>query len=127
MLNRKVLSIIFLAVILSGCGKIKGTFAYKTRDMDMYRLWAYNMEFDSDERVDWVFKIDDIDKERYVGVVTLKKEVGWIDIDNYTATITPFGPNVYGQFQNLEPGSYKIALVEKGRLIDEIEFIVYDE
>lgn len=127
MLNKKILSIIFIVIVLSGCGKLKGTFAYKTIDMDMYRLWNYDMEFDRDDKIDWVFKINEIDKERYVGVVMLKKEVGWIDIDKYTATITPFAPNVYGEFQNLEPGNYKVTLVEQGMLIDEVEFIVYDD
>ena len=123
--KRKIFLIIAFMIFISGCSNTKGIFAYKSPHMDMFRKWIPGIEFNSNEKIKWVFKIERVNSDRSIGVVLMKKEIGWIDINKIIYTVRPNEPNIYGEIENLQPGNYKIVLVERGVFISEVEFKIY--
>ncbi len=123
----KKLFFILLFLFLCSCDKVEGQFAYKSMEMDMYRKFPSGMEFNAAEKINWIFNIKKVSAERKVGVVLLKKELTWIDIDKYMYTVNMFQTKVYGEFVNLPAGEYKIVLLNNNFLISSVEFKIYEE
>lgn len=121
----KIILSCLLILILTSCIKLKGDFAYKTDYMDHYKKFEDGKEFNSNEKISWIYKIEKVNKKRFIGVVLLKKDLVWVDIDKYIYTIDLLKPNVYGSFKDLKSGEYKIVLMEKKEFIDSIHFQIY--
>ena len=121
----------FLIPVLS-CQKLKGEFAFKLPEDKGYKLLLKNSEFSAAEEVDWVYKFDSISSKRIeIGVIILKKEIGWIDILTLTDYIGPNKNIIYGKLKDFTPGDYKIVLIQsvlgENQIIDEIEIYLYSD
>ena len=120
-----------LGTIFTGaCGTLKGEFGFKTPRDDFYRKWNGRYEFDSSMEVKWVYRFHSIPSRGRVGVIYLKKEVVWMEIDTTVESIGPERQHVFGTIYNLPEGRYKIVLVngdEENKVIDTLEFTVYND
>lgn len=129
---KKPLIIILSLLLLSSCGKLKGQFAFQTPDDKGYKVNQSRFEFDSAKEINWIYQFDSIPGDRInIGVVILKKEIGWIDILTTSDYIDPLKNIIYGTLKEFEPGEYKIVLVlttpEGNKTIDEIEVYLYSD
>jgi len=125
------LLLFFLLPVLS-CQKLKGEFAFKLPEDKGYKLLLKNSEFSAAEEVDWVYKFDSVFAKRIeIGVIILKKEMGWIDILTLTDYIGPNKNIIYGKLKDFTPGDYKIVLIQPvsgvNQIIDEIEIYLYSD
>jgi hypothetical protein len=119
-----IAAFVFTLCIVS-CGD-KGEFAYKSFEMDSYRTMKKGMEFPSDSKTDWLYKIATVSGKKRYGVIMLKKELVWTEISKGVQVAEIEKPNLYGVIQRLEPGEYKIMITRDNKLVDENEFTVYD-
>lgn len=64
-----------------------------------------------------------------IGSILQKKELVWVDVKTDTGYIDSENHVVYGEFENLPPGSYRLVItdVAKKTLIDEVYFSMYDD
>jgi len=129
---RKSLFILLSLLLLSSCGKLKGQFAFQTPDDKGYKVNQNRFEFDSAKEINWIYQFDSVPGDRInIGVVILKKEIGWIDILTTSDYIDPLKNIIYGTLKEFEPGEYKIVLVlttpEGNKTIDEIEVYLYSD
>jgi hypothetical protein len=124
----KIISVLLLAVILiSGCGKFKGEFAFKKKLDDKYTKMSDSVEIDKNDRIDWVYIFHEVKGNHNVGVVLLKKELVWSDIRTTVERITESSKIIYGTIEGLSDGEYRIVLTESNKLIDEKEFSIFSE
>ncbi len=122
MLNKCML---LVALLMFSCVNVKGVFAYKTYQHETYVRMQNDMEIPSGEPFDWVYRTKGFSGEKMVGIVLQEKQVVWVDLAISRQKIDKITPNVYGTVDVLSPGEYKIVLVSKKKLIDEIRFRVY--
>lgn len=123
MIMKKIILIFSVLIIsLIACSGIKGQFAYKTLQMDSYRKMINNKEFISNEKIDWIYKIDSLAEKTVISTVVLKKEIVWVDVSKKIQTVLPASPYIYGEIKNLNTGDYKIILLKKNKIISEISF-----
>jgi len=130
-MKKSAFLIISLFLIIS-CGKLKGEFAFQTPEDKSYKINQSRFEFDSAKEINWIYQFDSIPGDRIkLGVIILKKEIGWIDILTTSDYIDPLKNIVYGTLKGFEPGDYKIVLVEAtsegSKAIDEIEVYIYSD
>ncbi len=123
---------LILILFLTSCGKLKGEFAFQTPEDKGYKINQTRFEFDSAKVINWIYKFDSFPGDRIkLGVIILKKEIGWIDILTTSDYIDPLKNIVYGTLKEFEPGDYKIVLVEVtsegSKAIDEIEIYIYSD
>jgi len=123
---------LILILFLTSCGKLKGEFAFQTPEDKGYKINQTRFEFDSAKVINWIYKFDSFPGNRVkLGVIILKKEIGWIDILTTSDYIDPLKNIVYGTLKEFEPGDYKIVLVEVtsegSKAIDEIEIYIYSD
>lgn len=124
---------IFISFIfILSCGKLKGEFAFKKPEEKSYKVNQTRFEFDSSKEFNWIYKFDSMPTGRIkIGIIILKKEIGWIDILTTTDYIDPMKNIIYGTFKDYEPGDYKIVIVELtpegSKTIDEIEVYIYSD
>lgn len=121
------ISIIILSIFLSACSKLKGEFAFKTLFDDTYRRLDRIPEFKEEEDVDWVYVFNDVRGSHRIGVALMKKEIVWVDINTSLVDINETKGIIYGEIQDLEEGRYKILLTGKDSILDEVEFIIFNE
>ncbi len=57
----------------------------------------------------------------------MKKELVWVDVNVRTERIDPLQKVIYGTIEGLEKGNYRLIMAEKGKILDEMEFIVLNE
>ncbi len=129
---RKILLILLPIVLLLSCGKLKGQFAFQTPDDKGYKVNQSRFEYDSAKEINWIYQFDSVPGDRTnIGVIILKKELGWIDILTTSDYIDPLKSIIYGTLKEFEPGDYKIVLVEitpeGNKTIDEIEVYLYSD
>ncbi len=129
---KKCIPVFFLLLILLSCGKLKGEFAFKTPEDKGYKINQSRFEFDASKEIDWIFRFDSETRHRInLGVIILKKELGWIDILTTSDYIDPLKNILYGKLKDMEPGEYKIVIVEPtpegNKIIDEIEIYLYSD
>jgi hypothetical protein len=110
-----------------GCGGLKGEFAVRKPPADEYRRVAGIPEFPASERTEWVYAFPRVEEEHTIGVVLMKKELVWVDVNVRTERIDPLQKVIYGTIEGLEKGNYRLIMAEKGKILDEMEFIVYNE
>jgi len=109
------------------CGADKGEFAFKKITDDHYRRVKGGLEFSVEDTVKWVYTFPALKKERNVGVVVLKKELVWVDIESRPERLSPGKNIIYGDTRDFDEGTYRIVITEKNKKLDEIEFQVYRE
>jgi len=124
--------VILVLLTVFSCGKLKGEFAFQTPDDKGYKINQSRHEFNSTDEINWIYRFHSKAGGRIkLGVIILKKEIGWIDILTTSDYIDPLKNIVYGTLKGFEPGDYKIVLVELtsegNRTIDEIEFYIYSD
>ncbi len=112
---------------LSGCGKLEGEFAFREIGDKAYRKVSGVPEFAESNRIEWVFKFKEIVEKYNIGIILLKKELVWVDIDTRIERIDEKKNLIYGVIEKLEKGNYKILITEKETIVGEKEFVVYSE
>ncbi len=123
---------VFILLLLFSCGKHHGEFAFKNPEDKGYKIHQSRLEFDSSKEIGWIYRFKRFPGDRVnLGVVILKKELGWIDIVTTSDYIDKSKNIVYGTLKGLEPGDYKIVIVETtvsgNRKIDEVEVYIYSD
>ena len=116
----------FLVLIfMSGCGAMKGEFAFKNFEDEAYRKIDGSPEFEKSKKVNWVFVFKNVSGTRGVSVVLLKRELVWVDIDSRIENISETNNIIYGNIENLAEGRYKIMISDESAVISEKEFTVF--
>ena len=129
----KKFSVIILCLLFFvSCGKLKGEFAFQAPEDKTYKRNPGRLEFDSGQEIKWIYSFTSIPMGRTkLGVIILKKELGWVDILTTSDYIDSLKKVVYGTLKELEPGDYKIVLVELtsdgNKKIDEKEVYIYSD
>jgi hypothetical protein len=85
------------------------------------------LEFEKNEKINWVYIFKDVRGVQNIGVTLLKKEIVWVDISNKAEQISELNKVIYGKLENLSDGNYKIILSQANKVIDEREFIIYSD
>ncbi len=124
--------IILLAVALPlSCGKLKGEFSFRMPGDQGYKRNLARCEFNAASTVEWMYSFESVSKRVSIGVIILKKELGWIDILTSQDYVDEVKITVLGKLSGLEPGDYKLVLTEMtaagSRTIDELEFYIYSD
>ncbi|HSV98209.1 MAG TPA: hypothetical protein VLM75_14900 [Spirochaetota bacterium] len=127
--RRVALLAVFAASVLSwsGCGGLKGEFAVKRPFADEYHRVTGIPEFSAAERIDWVYVFSNVTEEHAIGVILMKKELVWVDVSVRTERIDVVQKVIYGAIEGLDKGVYRLLVAEKGKILGEMEFVVYDE
>jgi hypothetical protein len=120
-----IASVIFVCFLLVSCGG-KGEFAFKSFEMDTYRTMKSGMEFPSDSKTDWLYKIPSVSGKKRYGIIMLKKELVWAEIAKEVQEAEKEKPYLWGSIHGLDPGLYKIMITKDNKLVDENEFVVFD-
>ena len=118
-------AIISTFFLLVSCGD-KGEFAFKSFEMDSYRTMKSRMEFPSDSKTDWLYKIPSVSGKKRYGIIMLKKELVWAEIAKEVQEAEKEKPYLWGSIHGLDPGLYKIMITKDNKLVDENEFVVFD-
>lgn len=123
----KYFILLYIIIILTGCGRLEGEFAFKTFMEDSYKRIDKPLEFNKEETVDWAFVFNNAGDKYDIAVVLMKKELIWVDINTRIQEISPESNIVYGKIQGLEQGNYKIVIANNGTVIGEREFQIYSD
>ncbi|MBN2038540.1 MAG: hypothetical protein JW864_00765 [Spirochaetes bacterium] len=127
-MKNRILLIIVLAFFLAGCGKLKGNFAFKKTNEDVYRKINTPLEFEKNEKINWVYVFSsNIDASYTIIVTLLKKELVWVDLSSRAEQISASSKIIYGNIENLSDGTYRIVLSNMDRIIAEREFEIFSE
>lgn len=128
---KKYVLLILVTFLWLSCGKLHGEFGFRYPGDQAYNRNLQQYEFDSAKEVEWVYKFESVSKRTSIGVITMKKELGWVDIFTTRDYVDEFKQIVYGKLSELEPGDYKLVLTEMSpegsRIIDEREFYIYSD
>ncbi len=116
---------IITVLLLTGCVRLKGEFAFRKFGQDSYRRIEGSLEFEKNEKVDWVYIFRNLRGKYKIYISIIKKELIWIDIYNTTDLVSVGKNSVYGVIENLSDGIYKIILYNESRVIDEREFTIF--
>jgi len=120
----------FSAILLTSCGGLKGEFALKKFGDEFYRKIDNRLQFDSREKINWIFKFRNISGRHRLGVIILKKDISWIDISKKSDYADSEKPVIYGEIAGLPPGKYRILLTDiakNNRQIAQLDFSVFTE
>lgn len=129
---RRPFMLIIIPLFLLSCGKMKGEFAFKYPEDKGYKINQSRLEFDCRQEVNWIYKFNfSPGSNRKLGVVILKKELGWVDILTTEDYIDPMKSIVYGTLKDFEPGDYRIVIVEVtsegNSKIDQVDLYLYSD
>ncbi len=124
--------IILSLLIPLACGKIKGEFAFQTPSDKSYKIRQERLEFNVSEEIKWVYKFSSAPaKKTKLGVIIMKKELGWVDIISMPDYIDEMKRLVYGTIKEFEPGDYRIVITEitedKTTIIDKCDFYLFSD
>lgn len=123
--------ILLLSLLCASCGKLHGEFAFRQKDDKGYRTVLPRLEFNASDTVDWLYRFEPLSGKRTIGIILMKKELGWVDIMTSQDNVDEIKQIVYGKISGLEPGDYKLVLteikLEKSILIDQKEFYLYSD
>ncbi len=122
-----VFLIIFIVFISSGCSKIEGDLIIKGPEDDHYVYFGGRAEYEENSRYEWVYKLKSISQKEYVSVTYYKKEIIWVDVKTLNYNLTNTLHNVYGSFDDLVAGEYRLVIWDKTRKtsIKDIKFTIY--
>ena len=124
------LAIISCLFMLSlSCGKINGEFAFKTEFDDIFRKPIRMPEIDANKKTEWVYSFNSSIALRDIYVMTMKKEITWIEVAAYKDYAGDDKRTISGIIEGYEPGQYRILLLDStfNKTIDDIVFTVYSE
>jgi hypothetical protein len=129
---RKITAVAIILLFFISCGKMKGEFAFQNPGDKGYKVNQSRLEFNSKDEVNWIYKLSSAPRGRVkIGIIILKKEIGWIDVLTVSDYADPLKDTIYGKLKDMEPGEYKIVLIESNpagnRHIDEIEIYLYSD
>ncbi len=121
----RFISVIFVSLLFTfSCGKPSGEFAFQAPFDKSYKKNQDRLEFDSSQEIKWIYKFKDtIRKRTKLGVIIMKKELGWVDVFAMPEYIDEIKNIVYGTIKDFEPGEYKIVITK----ITEDETIILDQ
>lgn len=131
-MNRLVPSIIIPLLIFVSCGKVKGEFAFQTPLDKSYKIRLERLEFNSAEEIRWIYKFSGYPGSRVnLGIIIMKKELGWVDVISMPDYIDEMKDIVYGTIQGFEPGDYRIIITEIGEdesvIIDSCDIYLFSD
>lgn len=126
-MGNKFFIIIITAIILTGCGNIKGEFAFKKFIDDKYRTIDGLLEFEKSEKINWVYVFKEVRSTQNIAVTLFKKELVWVDISSRIESISKTNKIINGVIENLPDGTYKIILSQANKIIDGREFVIFTE
>lgn len=110
-----------------GCGKVEGEFAFKYLLDSDYRRIRGIPEFNGSREVRWIYLFNNIRGYHKIGVVIMKKELVWVDIDTRIDNINEANDTIYGVIKDYKEGRHAILITENGRIIDRKEFDIYSD
>lgn len=126
---KRAVYILILSLVCISCGKLHGEFAFRHKDDKGYKRLLPRLEFNASETIEWLYKFDAFTGKRKIGIILMKKELGWVDIMTSEDYVDEVKQIIYGRISELEPGDYRIVLTEirteKSLLIDQAEFYLY--
>ncbi len=118
---------ICLVSLILGCGKLKGEFAFRTFDREAYTRIEGTPEFEQSEFISWVFIFEEITERHDIGVIIMKKELVWVDVNTRLERITPMRNIIYGEIKDYEEGTYKMIITKDGSVINQKEFVIFKD
>lgn len=130
---RKIPLVLLISVSLTvACGKIKGEFAFQTPLDKSYRIKQQRLEFNVSDEIKWIYKFSSAPaKNIKLGVIIMKKELGWVDIMSMPDYIDGMKMIVYGTIKDFEPGDYRIVITEitedETTIIDKCDFYLFSD
>jgi len=128
-INICAIAMISVSVCIA-CSSMKGEFGFKTFRDDTYRKWPDPLEFSSSDEVQWVYQFPLNVGERKIGVIYMKKELLWVEVESTVQKVNPMARQVYGTIKSFPDGDYKIILVDvdgENRLIEARFFSIYTD
>lgn len=130
---KRLHTLIVITILFSAsCGKLKGEFAFQTPLDKSYKIRQERLEFNSAEELKWIYKFKVIPSKKIkLGVIIMKKELGWVDILSMPDYIDPMKGMVYGTVSEFEPGDYRIVITEitedETTIIDKCDFYLFSD
>ncbi len=128
-----VFSWLFTLALLAGlasCGSDSGDFAVKRLQDDSFRRIKGRLYVDESESVNWTYVFRKPQREREIGILIQKQEVGWIDVLFRNDNVGVEKKALHGVISDLLEGDYRLALLDikrDGKIIAELEFTVYSD
>ena len=122
---RSVLSLLLIAAGFAACSKPDGNFAFRSGVDRRYRILQGEPEFRKGQKIDWVFQLKKGHGLKKLDVMIQKKGIVWAEVESRSVDVNKQNRNIFGTLNDLDPGSYKIIVFEKDRVIKEISFNVY--
>lgn len=122
--------ILLLFILLFSCGDLKGDFAVKTLFEDTYRKASGTLEIELGKELQWVYQFGKIPVNTRIGIVLLKKEIFWVDVNTSSQTLGGARNIIYGTISQLPPGQYRIVLTDVAKsnaIIDDLSFVIYSD
>lgn len=127
----ELLILLIVTLALTSCSKLRGEFGFRYAEDKGYKRNMTRYEFDASKEVQWIYQFGSVGSRASIGVILLKKEIGWVDIVTSQDYVDEVKHIVYGTLKELEPGDYKLVLTEVtqsgNRQIDECEFYLYSD
>ena len=120
-----VMGVCLIFLMLTGCVKLQGEFAFKKPDDDRYKRVKGIPEFNINSSIKWCYLLKKSYEKLSVGVVLIKKEIIWVDVISRVETINKSTKAIYGTIEKLNEGRYKLLVSESNEIVDEMEFIIY--
>ena len=130
---KRLSSFVILSLLIPlACGKIKGEFAFQTPLDKAYRIKQERLEFNVSDEIKWVYKFSSAPvKKTKLGIIIMKRELGWVDIISMPDYIDEMKRMVYGTIKEFEPGDYRIVITEitedKTTIIDKCDFYLFSD
>jgi len=130
---KRLSALIILSLLLPlACGKIKGEFAFQTPLDKSYKIKQERLEFNVSDEIKWVYKITTApSKKTKLGIIIMKKELGWVDIISMPDYVDELKSIVYGTIKDFEPGDYRIVITEitddETIIIDKCDFYLFSD
>jgi len=116
--------IIVSSMFLEACLKPDGEFSFRKSHTDSYKRIKDVPEFLTTDNVEWVYVFSKTRKIYNIGIILMKQEIVWVDINTRSERIDPTHKIIYGKLENMEAGNYKILLTLNGTKLDEKYFII---
>jgi len=131
MRNIPIILIFFLLLPLA-CGKLKGEFAFQTPLDKSYKIRQERLEFNTADEIKWIYKFKTAPAKKIkLGVIIMKRELGWVDIISMPDFIDEMKSMLYGTIKDFEPGDYRIIITEitedETTIIDKCDFYLFSD
>lgn len=120
--------IVLVLIGFAGCfNPYKGDFGFKKANETVYHKNITNLAFPANEEIDWIYNTSYKGKPYSLQIIIQKKEIVWAIVKMENEIVSMEKNNLYGKIENLDSGIYKLMIVDKDKLISEIEFEIFSE